>query len=134
MNGVQPSSHEAQAAPELVARKGMVEWYHPTQLLLTALQVMVWDFVGQGRSMEERPRSLQIYPFEGDEVWFDFAADVGDGWNPAFAIASLIAQPSLPVAGRSLQHGDFLLLGGDQVYPVPTLSEYRDRFIEPYAN
>ncbi|HEU5112395.1 MAG TPA: hypothetical protein VFU96_03700 [Acidimicrobiia bacterium] len=133
MNGDQDPSREGLPDPTLVARKGMVEWYHPTQLLLTALQVMVWDFVGQGRSMEESPRSWKIHRFGRREVWFDFAADVGDGWNPAFAIASLIALPSLEAAGRPLRHGDFLLLGGDQVYPVPTQSEYRDRFVEPYT-
>ena len=124
---------EDREEPRWVARKEMVEWYHPTRLLLTALQVIVWEFVGQGRSMEESPRSWRIHRFGRREVWFDFAADVGDGWNPAFAIASLIAQPSLQVAGRRLHAGDFLLLGGDQVYPVPTLQEYRDRFVEPYT-
>jgi hypothetical protein len=111
----------------------MVGWYNPLRLLLTAVQVVVWEFGGQGRPMEESPRSLAVYRLGTDEIWFDFAADVGDGWNPAFAIASLIAQPHLRVAGRTLNRGEFLLLGGDQVYPVPTQSEYRDRFVEPYA-
>jgi hypothetical protein len=118
--------------PERVARKGMVEWYNPLRLLVTGLQVIVWEFIGQGRSMEEFPREPDVHEFGTDEVWFDFTADVGDGWNPAFAIASLIALPSLEVAGRTLEGGAFLLLGGDQVYPVPTQREYLDRFVEPY--
>jgi hypothetical protein len=111
----------------------MVEWYNPWQLLKTGFQVAVWEFVAQGRPMEESARSPDIWSFGDRELWFDYTADVADGWNSTFAIASLIAQPSLQVAGRTLPHGEFLLLGGDEVYPVPTLRSYRDRLVAPYA-
>jgi hypothetical protein len=111
----------------------MVEWYHPWEVFKTGFQVVVWEFVGQSRAMEEQPRSFQIHRVEGNEAWFDYAADVGDGWNSTFAIAALIAQPSLRVGNRQLPAGTFLLLGGDEVYPVPSEREYRDRFLGPYA-
>lgn len=111
----------------------MVDWYDPYHLLLTGLQVLVWEFVGQGRAMEESARSPDIPVFGRDELWFDFVADVGDGWNSTFAIASLLAQERLEMGGRALPRGRFLLFGGDEVYPVPTQRSYRERFIEPYA-
>src|SRR6266851_3580088 len=77
-------------------RSKMVEWYHPYLLFLTGLQVLVFDFVGQGRAMEEAARSNHIPSFLGrDELWFDYVADVGDGWDSTFAIASLLARDSL---------------------------------------
>lgn len=111
----------------------MVEWYHPYRLLLTGLQVLVWEFVGQGRAMEEAPRSYAIPAFGKDELWFDFVADVGDGWNSTFAIASLLAQERLVVNGQELPRGRFVLFGGDEVYPVPTQRGYLERFVAPYS-
>lgn len=128
------SRHDpARPRHDVFTRLPMVDWYDPHQLLRTGLQVLVWGFVGQGRAMEESARSSDIPSFGGDEVWFDFVADVGDGWNPTFAIASLLAEEQLPVAGRVLPRGAFLLLGGDEVYPVPTQRNYRERFVGPYS-
>lgn len=75
---------------------------------------------------------------EKDELWFDFIADTGDGGNSTYAIARLLAQPSLRVkvkvedpwasprprsstgsatnpthAAKKLPRGDLLLIGGD---------------------
>ena len=111
----------------------MVEWYHPYQLLLTGLQVLVFDFVGQGRAMEEAARSKEIINFaERSELWFDYVADVGDGWASTFAVASLLARDSLELKGQVLERGPLLLMGGDQVYPVPTARNYRERFLSAY--
>lgn len=110
----------------------MVDWYDPSRLLLTGLQVLVWEFVGQGRAMEEAPRSYGTPAFGTDGVWFDFVADTGDGWNPTFAVASLVAQ-DIVVDGRTLPRGAFVLFGGDEVYPVPTQRAYRERFVAPYS-
>jgi hypothetical protein len=83
--------------------------------------------------MEESARSPEIRAYGGDDLWFDFAADVADGWESTFAVASLIAQPALDVDDCPLRRGAFLLLGGDEVYPVPTQRNYRERFFGPYA-
>jgi len=52
-----------------------------------------------------------------DELWFDFMADTGDGGNSTYAVARLLAQPSLKVrtegSKKSLPRGDLLLIGGD---------------------
>jgi hypothetical protein len=127
--------HQADAPPfgADFARKPMVEWYHPWTIFKTGFQVAVWEFVGQSRPMEERPRSFRIHRAGQREVWFDYAADTGDGWNPTFAMASLMAQPVVRIGGRRLRRGAFLLLGGDEVYPVPSEHEYRERFVQPFS-
>ena len=55
-----------------------------------------------------------------EEVWFDYIADTGDGWNPTYSIACLAADDELKVEGapRLLPRGEFMILGGDQVYPA----------------
>lgn len=54
---------------------------------------------------------------EKDELWFDFMADTGDGGNSSYAVARLLAQPSISVNGGdsllNLPRGDLLLIGGD---------------------
>lgn len=52
-----------------------------------------------------------------DDLWFDFMADTGDGGNSSYAVARLLAQPSINVNGGdsilNLPRGDLLLIGGD---------------------
>lgn len=54
---------------------------------------------------------------ERDELWFDFVADTGDGGNSSYAVARLLAQPSIQLKTDSpmyaLPRGDLLLIGGD---------------------
>ena len=55
-----------------------------------------------------------------DELWFDFIADTGDGGNSTYAIARLLAQPSLVVKSDDSRlifpRGELLLIGGNLVY------------------
>jgi hypothetical protein len=52
-----------------------------------------------------------------DDLWFDFMADTGDGGNSSYAVARLLAQPSIRLTrGDSvltLPRGNLLLIGGD---------------------
>jgi hypothetical protein len=84
-------------------------------------------------------RELQ-YPFPkqvhdhatGDEFWFDYVADVGDGFNATYSVAYLLAQEELNVGGERLPRGEALILGGDQVYPTASGQAYEERFRGPY--
>ena len=55
-----------------------------------------------------------------DELWFDFIADTGDGGNSTYAIARLLAQPSLVIKSDdsrlTFPRGELLLIGGDLAY------------------
>ncbi|MFI5906284.1 metallophosphoesterase family protein [Dactylosporangium sp. NPDC051541] len=71
------------------------------------------------------------WPDDG-ELWVDYAADTGDGFNATYSVAYLLAQPSLTVDGRPLPRGEVLVLGGDQVYPTASGQQYEDRFKGPF--
>jgi hypothetical protein len=68
------------------------------------------------------------------ELWFDFAADTGDGFDATYAVAWTLAQERVDVEGHAapLPAGSLLVLGGDEVYPVASDDEYRDRMIGPF--
>lgn len=71
-----------------------------------------------------------------EELWFDFMADTGDGGNPTYTVARLLAQPSLTVdmdgQDRSLPRGGLLLIGGDLAYPNPSPHSYENRLFLPF--
>lgn len=52
-----------------------------------------------------------------DDLWFDFMADTGDGGNSSYAVARLLAQPSINInrddSVLNLPRADLLLIGGD---------------------
>lgn len=132
---------------------GMVRWYDPLQLLHTARQVFLSTLFtefsdhrliqaissGKGNwydySVDETKRLR-------DEVWFDYVADTGDGWHSTYAVAYWLSQPRLGVGfadsnerqniRRETKRGDFLVFGGDEVYPISSRSNYEQRLILPY--
>ncbi len=67
-----------------------------------------------------------------EEMWFDYIADTGDGWNSTYAIAYYEAQPELTLAGHQTQRGSVLIFGGDQVYPSASRAAYKQRLVEPF--
>lgn len=77
------------------------------------------------------PVELHTGPAATD-MWIDYAADLGDGFDPTYTVASLLAQDTLAVGGRELPRGRLLVLGGDEVYPVASPAAYQDRMVGPY--
>ncbi len=87
-------------------------------------------------------------PVEG-EYWFDFVADVGDGFSATYSVAEALAcdelvTPDRDASGSEGEHwlsvkglgevlprGDLLVMGGDQIYPTPAAG-YRTRTLGPY--
>ena len=80
-----------------------------------------------------------------EEMWFDFMADCGDGFDSSYAIARLLAQPTLrasfsPTTGSSTKQGivtkrgRVLLIGGDLAYPNPTRENYEERFVRVFED
>ncbi len=131
----------------------MVKWYNPRQLSETALRHMITGVFGQyadQRIMQATidgfaPRILQDvvikrYDYskrpefrDGEAFWLDFVADLGDGFDSTYAIASLISADKLDVPGAGVLPGSkLLLLGGDEVYPFPSRWDYENRFVTPY--
>src|SRR5690242_6263825 len=99
-----------------------VAWLSPGQLARTAVQVVLSAQFGAYLDKRELQSALPARSYSigaGErELWFDFVADIGDGFNATYSIAYLLGQASLPLAGTDLPRGQVLVLGGDEVYPT----------------
>ncbi|MFN2608109.1 MAG: metallophosphoesterase [Acidimicrobiales bacterium] len=120
-------------------RRPMVRWLDPHQLLDTAARVLASGFVTSytdSRELEAMVDASVHDRTDADELWLDYVADLGDGWNSTYTVARLLARPELEMADDGTSHrtrrGTILVMGGDQVYPVPTRTQYENRFLGPY--
>jgi len=123
----------------------MVRWYDPLQLIRTGIDVAASTLFGRHsdfRLLEALAApEIRVDDYRNvgadQSLWIDYVADAGDGWNSTYAIASALAQPALTFKddqGNSHQtkRGSILVFGGDEVYPVASRTEYRQRLVEPY--
>lgn len=125
---------------ELYTQEPMVNWLGPLQLMRTGLRTAVATTIGAFADPREmhaalNPRDsnppIQV-PGDGD-VWIDYLADTGDGWNSTYSMALCVSHDvELPEHQLTLPRADVLLLGGDQVYPTPAHTGYRTRFLDPF--
>ncbi|HKQ77048.1 MAG TPA: metallophosphoesterase [Blastocatellia bacterium] len=150
--------------PRQVKRAKMVGWHNPAQLLQTGKQVVISSILGRHadrRLLESLTIKAEYYDFSGrqideeyerkrddvivkaspyplpesaGEVWIDYVSDVGDGWNPTYAVAHYLAQAQLKVTGadQPLRRGNLLIFGGDGVYPTADRDSYFERLQRPY--
>jgi hypothetical protein len=128
----------------------MVGWYDPPQLARTAARILTSTILGERidqrllEALASKSEAAEVYDYTlddtgaaRDEIWLDYVSDLGDGWNPTYAVACTLAQPTL---GFTTSYGDvrtergrILVFGGDEVYPTPSRAEYNDRLVHPYA-
>ncbi|MFZ2116351.1 MAG: hypothetical protein WAU83_07450 [Pseudonocardiaceae bacterium] len=120
-------------------RRPMVRWLDPHQLIDTAVRVllsgMFSSYADNRESQEREPATVPDRSGEAD-LWLDYVADVGDGWNSTYTVARLLATEELKLdwdgEAHATQRGRILVMGGDQVYPVPNAAEYENRMLGPY--
>lgn len=118
-----------------------VEWYDPKQLANTGIKAVISGIFGNFNDKREIQAALYQqedskaldYSQESDEIWIDYISDTGDGFDATFTMASLLAKEEIEVEGQKIPRGKLLIMGGDQVYPVATREEYRNRLQGPYA-
>ncbi len=123
----------------------MVRWLHPSMLIRTGLDALVAAVFGaraDHRLIEAVVRPQPPYfdyseEAAGEDFWLDYVADTGDGWNSTYAVARLLALPSLEVKdpqgqSHALERGRILVFGGDQVYPGASRDTYEERLVHPY--
>jgi hypothetical protein len=142
----------------------MVGWYDPRQLVRTGMQVAISTIFGHhsDRRLVEalaagRPEIYDYTCYYNDdghelceldrnrrreEIWIDYAADLGEGWNSTYAVAYHLSEDSREfeytdqLSGErrlaQTRRGDILLFGGDQVYPAADRVEYDQRLVKPY--
>src|SRR3954462_491516 len=80
-------------------RKRMVAWFDPAQLAKIASQTYraseVVSLVDE-REIEALLQPPKSYEYSGaDDFWFDYVADIGDGFDSTYSVAYLLAQPTL---------------------------------------
>ncbi|ETV93544.1 hypothetical protein, variant 8 [Aphanomyces invadans] len=130
----------------------MVPWYSMF-MFDTGFQLLISLKIFLGR-FDKRTMQAALHPnykdylfdhlAEKDDVWFDFMADCGDGFNSSFQIARMLAQPHLKVTvpltnatfprhdSVTLPRGNCLVIGGDLAYPHPDADSYESRFWRPF--
>lgn len=137
----------------------MTGWFDPAVLLRTGLESLAGHIVGARSDRRViqalSARRVEIYDYSvryvdddagpriedgsaRDEIWIDYIADTGDGFNSTYAIAYTAAQPYLDLSAPSgvalrTERGNVLVLGGDQVYPTASRREYQRRLVAPFA-
>jgi len=156
-----PSTGGGRQRYPTATKRSMVPWFSPMQLLRTAPEVIISGVVGRhvDHRLIEALATGTTPPYYDHtvlwkdtatggtieaadrrrEIWIDYVADTGDGWNPTHAVASALARATLEVAAREgakyvTKRGDLLVFGGDQVYPVARLKDYRERLLAPFES
>jgi hypothetical protein len=116
------------------ARQRAVRWLSPSVLVNTGIRALLAAIFGSysdKRELQAVLPGMVYWHDEDDELWLDFVADLGDGFDATYSIASLLAAPSVDV-GLQLPRGRLLILGGDEVYPTASARNYEDRTKGPY--
>ena len=135
--------------------KTPVAWLFGRQLIAGAKWIALYTFFGDqldardwmGRPTKEATER-HAAPSSGDDFWFDFMADTGDGQKAVYNLAYLclsdlwILNPAIPGAGVvslepldngfKLPRGEFLFVGGDAAYHIADYETLVERFQTPF--
>ncbi|HYH58660.1 MAG TPA: hypothetical protein VD790_05525, partial [Thermoleophilaceae bacterium] len=122
-------------------RRPMVRWFDPHQLIDTAVRVLLSGvfsaYADNRESQANEPAEVPDYS-EHPDLWLDYVADLGDGWNSTYTVARLLATEAITLDrdGETYctERGRVLVFGGDAVYPVPKAVEYENRMLGPYRS
>lgn len=112
-----------------------VPWMAPLLLAATGARVFLAEQFGAYLDKRELQSAFpaEVHDHsQGEEFWFDYVADVGDGFNGTYSVAYLLGQRELDLGGTRVPRGQALIFGGDQVYPTASSRGYDDRFKGPY--
>jgi hypothetical protein len=92
------------------------------------------SFLDKRELQQSRPCAPDLRYADRDEIWLDYVADTGDGFEATATVACQVAKPRLQVDGvdRPLPRGDILVLGGDEVYPSASTEGYENRLEGPW--
>ncbi len=124
-----------------------VRWLSPGELARVGVKVglaaIFADYADKREIQAGLASTLLWAPLDnahpGADVWVDFVADLGDGFDATYTVASYLAQQRLGVRAadgdaepHDLPRGSLLVMGGDEVYPTASARDYEDRTIGPY--
>jgi hypothetical protein len=121
-----------------------VRWLSPGELWRAGVKVVlssVFASYADKREVQEalQPTPLAVPPSQSGELWLDFVADLGDGFDATCTVAGLLAAERLDpqpapdgMTAGPLPRASVLVLGGDEVYPTAAAREYDNRMKGPY--
>lgn len=122
-----------------------MRWLAPGMLVRTGAQVAVSELFGTFTDRRELQSIERSDPLDlsgaapGEEFWFDYVADTGDGFDATATVASQLAADELELGtgdgggeAYRTKAGELLVLGGDECYPVASRANYTDRMVGPY--
>jgi hypothetical protein len=120
-----------------------VRWLSPGELWRAGVKVVLSSVFASYADKREVQEALAPTPLsvssETGELWLDFVADLGDGFDATCTVAGLLAaeqlQPRPAPDGETvgpLPRASVLVLGGDEVYPTAAAREYDNRMKGPY--
>ncbi|PTL83197.1 hypothetical protein DAT35_14460 [Vitiosangium sp. GDMCC 1.1324] len=128
----------------------MVCWFDPLVLAKAGVRSIISTTIGEqaDRRLLDALATPKVEPSDfsvdeagrpREELWFDFVADLGDGWDSTYAIAQTVSRPTLSLKDETgttydTQGGEVLVFGGDEVYPEASVSEYQERTIRPWES
>ena len=118
-------------------RRPMVDWLAPGQLIRTGIKSVLSGVFGAYADKRDVMAALDPEPephlySDKEEIWIDYVADLGDGFDATYSLATLLASPGLTLGGQETRRGEILVMGGDQVYPTASWDEYHNRLLMPY--
>jgi hypothetical protein len=138
-NNVPPPRPSALTARELgFEPQKATRWFSPGVLTRSGLKVGVTSVFGSFLDKRElqyaRPAGPDLRYADRDELWIDYVADTGDGFDATATVAWHVAQSELRPEGADtpLPRGDILVLGGDEVYPAASTEGYEQRLEGPW--
>ena len=125
----------------------MVSWLAPVEMWRTWRSYRpAKDSLKVMEAQEHRPTEGPEASFpavEGEEFWFDYVADMGDGFDGTAPVAWLIGRHEidlpddrfgdLPTPPARLPRAQLLVFGGDEVYPFAEAGAYEAQTELPYT-
>ncbi len=130
--------------------RGPVRWLLDRQLLVNLREILLYSAFGTRIDPRNWMAGLEVDltdGFTGDEFWFDYLSDTGDGMKATYSVAYLaysdLWASSAVKAGKvafdqggkathRLPRGAFLLIGGDTAYHVADYETLAERFWYPF--
>lgn len=106
---------------------GPTRWFGPAWMaskVLRLSQVKTFGEFLDKRELQHRRSDEVLARTARDELFVDFIADTGDGFNATYSVFRQLN----PV---HMGHPDLLVFGGDQVYPSPSAKAYEEKFTAP---
>ncbi|MGB0114576.1 MAG: hypothetical protein WBP59_15265, partial [Ilumatobacteraceae bacterium] len=138
-----PSTTPAAVQP----RRRMVRWLDPVEMFQTWRSG--FRATSSLKDLEAREYVAPTGPdetfvvAEGEDFWFDYVADMGDGFDGTAPVAWLAGRHhielpddrfgDIPTPPKFMPRPSLLVFGGDEVYPFAAAGTYESQLELPYA-